>query len=201
MAFIELSNDFPGIVGLLFHKPSIGAPLHALVQAALRGPSTMSEGERELIAARVSKLNECTFCQRAHTAVASALLNDDGAAAACVLHGADGESAATPRMKALLDIAARVQVSGRAVTRDDIESAKAAGASEEDIHSTVLVAALFCFINRYVDGLGTEVPDQSAFYDEVGPMLAKGGYRPPNRIGRFFVGRMVRKYPGREPRR
>jgi uncharacterized peroxidase-related enzyme len=198
MAYIALSNDFPGIIGLLFHKPSIGRPLHALAQAVLRGPSSMSAGERELVAAHVSRLNACTFCERSHTAVATALLNDGGAAAACVLDGADGEAGLGPRMKALLDIAAHVQQGGRAVTAEDIERAKSSGASDEDIHDTVAVAALFCLLNRYVDGLGTETPVDPAFYDEVGDVLAKGGYRKPSRIGRYFVGRMVRKFAGRD---
>lgn len=155
----------------------------------------MTEGERELIAAHVSRLNGCTFCQRSHAAVATTLLNDGGAAVSCVLDGSDSEAALTPRMRALVDIASRVQVGGRSVTQDDVDRAKAAGASEDEIHDTVVVAAFFCFVNRYVDGLGTETPEASAFYEAAGDNLAKGGYRQPNAIARFFVRRMLRKRP------
>ncbi len=194
MAYIELNNNFPGIVGLLYHKPKVGRAANALAQVALRGPSSLTPGERELIAAHVSNLNDCTFCRNSHAAVASELLQDGGAAVACVTGGAMDDQRVSPKLKSLLEIASRIQESGRAVTIADIERARAAGASDDEIHDTVLVAAAFCFFNRYVDGLSTHTPADEDFYRETGRFLAKRGYRKPNRIGRFFLSRMVRKY-------
>jgi uncharacterized peroxidase-related enzyme len=194
MAYIKLNNTFPGIVGLLFHKPAIGTPLHALAHAALRGPSPLTPGERELIAAHVSNLNNCDFCRNSHSATASELLQDEGAAVACVIGGKIDDARLSPKMNALLDLAARVTASGKLVTIADIERARAAGATDDDIHDTVLVAALFCLLNRYVDGLGTESPTFQEFYGETSKALAKQGYRKPSRIARFFIERMMKKF-------
>jgi alkylhydroperoxidase/carboxymuconolactone decarboxylase family protein YurZ len=80
------------------------------------------------------------------------------------------------KLKALLDIAAKVQRSGRAVTEADIAAARALGASDLEIHDTVLIAATFCMFNRYVDGLGATTPDDAAFHDLIGKQRAEEGY-------------------------
>jgi uncharacterized peroxidase-related enzyme len=194
MPYIKLNNDFPGVVGLLFHKTAIGTHLHALAHAALRGPSPLTPGERELIAAHVSNLNDCDFCRDSHSATASELLQDEGAAVACLIGGKIDDARLSPKMQALLDLAARVKESGKAVRITDIERARAAGATDDDIHDTVLVAALFCMFNRYVDGLGTETPASQGFYGEISKLVAKRGYRKPSRIARFFIERMMKKF-------
>ena len=66
-------------------------------------------------------------------------------------------------MKALLEIAALVQAGGKMVTPVAIDTARAAGATDVEIHDTVLIAALFCLYNRYVDGLATVTPSDPAF--------------------------------------
>jgi uncharacterized peroxidase-related enzyme len=195
MSHIKLNNNFPGMTALLYHRPDIGRVISPLAQAALRGPSSLTPGERELIGACVSNLNNCNFCRNGHAAIAAELLPDDGTAVACVLNGQIDDQHLSPKMSALLHIAARVQESGRAVTPEDIERARAAGASDDDIHDAVLVAALFCFFNRYVDGLNTFAPTDQAFYRESAKFMAKQGYPKPNFIGRFFIKRMLKQYP------
>ena len=123
----------------------------------------------------------------------SELLQDEGAAVACVIGGKIDNARLSPKINALLDLAARVTVSSKAVSIADIERARAAGATDDDIHDTVLVAALFCLLNRYVDGLGTETPAFQGFYSETSKSVAKLGYRKPSRIARFFIGRMMKK--------
>ena len=55
-------------------RPETAAPLNELVNVLLRGESTLTRGERELIATHVSWRNDCFFCQTIHGAVAAAQL-------------------------------------------------------------------------------------------------------------------------------
>ena len=181
----------PGILGLLFYKGSTGKALSDLGQTLLHGPSGLSSGERELIASYVSRLNDCNFCHSAHSAAATAHLGDGGAAVQCVIENVD-EAPVSEKMKALLRLAAKVQQSGKAVTPEDIEHARSAGASDEDIHDAVLVAAAFCMFNRYVDGLGTDVAEEEE-YPGMGTRLATKGYGYPPRFMRKFIVRMMNR--------
>ncbi|MGD8426319.1 MAG: peroxidase-related enzyme [Balneolaceae bacterium] len=175
MAYIELQNQMPGIVGLLTQFKKTAKPLTELAQVLLRGDSTMSEGERELIAALVSARNECKFCMRSHGATAGHLLDGNKELVKQVQE--DFRTApVSDKMKALLNIAAKVQKSGREVTEQDIAEARKEGATDQEIHDTVLIAAAFCLYNRYVDGLGTFAPDNEDVYDEHGRELATEGY-------------------------
>ena len=80
------------------------------------------------------------------------------------------------KMKALLTIAAQVQVSGKAVTEESIAKAKQEGATDIEIHDTVLIAALFCLYNRYVDGLATALPEKPEYFDTLAERLVNHGY-------------------------
>jgi hypothetical protein len=79
-------------------------------------------------------------------------------------------------MKALLAIAGKVQKGGKHVTTKDVERAREQGATDKEIHDTVLIAAAFCMFNRYVDGLATWAPTDPAMYRENGKRLAEKGY-------------------------
>jgi alkylhydroperoxidase family enzyme len=80
------------------------------------------------------------------------------------------------KLKALLQIAGKVQVSGKMVRPEDIEAARAKGATDREIHDTVLIAAAFCMYNRYVDGLATWAPQDRQFYIDRAPTRAAEGY-------------------------
>jgi len=80
------------------------------------------------------------------------------------------------KMKSLLSIAGSVQKSGRQVSASQIEDAKKAGATDKEIHDTVLIAAAFCMFNRYVDGLATWAPTDRQVYIDRAPRRAKEGY-------------------------
>jgi alkylhydroperoxidase family enzyme len=82
----------------------------------------------------------------------------------------------SPKLKALLAIAAKVQVSGKHVTTADVERARREGATDREIHDAVLIAAAFCMFNRYVDGLATLTPTDEQAYDMMGRRMAKDGY-------------------------
>jgi len=178
MPHIELPEGLPGITGLLEYRQDTAQPIRELTQVLLRGPSTLSEGERELIATHVSSRNRCTFCTTAHTAAAALLLGDEAAADA-VKQDIDA-APVSEKMKALLTIAGKVQEDGRKVTEDDVAEARRHGATDVEIHDTVLIAALFCLYNRYVDGLATITPEEPTYYETLAERIVHRGYmRPP----------------------
>ncbi len=174
MPYIPLEAHLPGITGLLEYSKDCAAPIRELTQILLRGPSSLSEGERELIATVVSHRNECTFCVTAHTAAADILLGEENTSQRV---RADIDTApVSEKMKTLLRIAAQTQQSGLAVTEASIQAAKDAGATDIEIHDTVLIAALFSLYNRYVDGLATVTPTDPAFYKGLGERITSHGY-------------------------
>jgi uncharacterized peroxidase-related enzyme len=181
MPHISLPADAaPGISGLLVQYPDTGRPLRELVEALLRGPSTLSQGERELIASSVSWWNDCRFCHTSHGAAAAASLG-------CGLELIDDIKAglqsypASPKLRALLAIARQVQQGGRHVAEATVAAARDAGATDREIHDTVLIAAACGMFNRYVDGLATSAPDANEAYRAIGEKMARHGYLTPYR--------------------
>ncbi len=177
MPHIKLEGYLPGITGLLEYRQDSAAPVRALTQVLLRGPSTLTEGERELIATVVSHGNQCRFCTSAHTATADKLLG--GSDISDQVKQDISSASVSEKMKALLTIARETGKSGKNVTPDLIEKAKMAGATDIEIHDTVLIAALFSFYNRYVDGLNTVTPEEPEFYQRLADRLVNNGYRRP----------------------
>lgn len=178
MAYIDLGLDetrHPGINGLLAYNRETGRVLEALADALLVAPGSLTRGERELIAAHVSGLNECTFCRNSHSAFAAAQL--DGGMALVEEVRADPDSApVSPKIRALLRIAGAVQRSGREVTPELVDAARAEGATDSEVHDAVLIAAAFCMYNRYVDGLGTLSPKEPEAYQSGVPFIVAKGY-------------------------
>ena len=175
MAHIKLPEGMPGIRGAMAFRPETARPLNDLVEVLLHAPNSLTVGERELIATYVSSENDCFYCQTIHGAVAAAALNDDHSLVAQVKRdflAAD----ISEKMKALLNIAGKVQKGGKHVTPRDVEMAREQGATDTEIHDTVLIAAAFCMFNRYVDGLGTWQPRDEAPYRERGKRIAEDGY-------------------------
>jgi len=146
-----------------------------LADALLRGPSPLSPGERELIAAYVSRRNDCTFCESTHGACAALDLAGGTETVSAVLDGVDC-GVVSPRLQSLLRLAEKVRIGGKAVTADDVAEARKQGADDVEIHDAVLIAAAFCMFNRYVDGLATWAPDDPAGYRAIAEVLLKDGY-------------------------
>lgn len=174
MAHIALPEGLPGISGGFAFRPETAKPMRELANVLLHESNSLTRGERELIATYVSSQNECYFCQTSH-----------GAAAACHLGGSDvvrqvntdlRSAPISAKLKALLAIAAKVQRDGKLVTAEDVENARREGATDMEIHDTVLIAAAFCMYNRYVDGLDTWQPRDPGMYAEMGKHLAEHGY-------------------------
>jgi uncharacterized peroxidase-related enzyme len=176
MPYIPLDEKLPGITGLLNYRQDTALPIRELTQILLRGKSTLTEAERELIAAIVSFGNECKFCTAAHTAAADHLLGETDTSAK--MKKGIQQAPVSEKMKALLTIASAVQVNGKNVTQTMVENAKNAGATDMELHDTVLIAALFSLYNRYVDGLASVTPTDPAFYDRLAAILVHSGYMP-----------------------
>lgn len=174
MPYIPLESHLPGITGLLEYRKDSGQPIRELTQILMRGDSTLTEAERELIATVVSTGNQCTFCSTAHTAAADFLIGENETSKKVKQ---DITSApVSNKMKALLTIASLTRESGKSVTAEAIEKAKAEGATDIEIHDTVLIAALFCLYNRYVDGLATALPADNNYYNVLAERLVNHGY-------------------------
>jgi uncharacterized peroxidase-related enzyme len=175
MAHIQLPEGLPGIRGAMAFRPETAKPLNDLVEILLHGPNSLTPGERELIATYVSTENDCYYCQTIHGAIAAASLDGDEALVKKVK--IDFRNAAiSDKLKALLVIAGQVQKGGKHVTTEAVINAKNTGATDIEIHDTVLIAAAFCMFNRYVDGLATTQPRDEAMYRERGKMIAREGY-------------------------
>ena len=175
MPHITLPAGLPGIRGPMTFRPETAKPLNEIVDVLLRGPHTLSPGERELIATFVSSQNDCGYCQTIHGAIAAHHLHGDEELVASVK--ADPEQAAiSDKLKALLVIAGKTAEGGKHVTTADIARARQHGATDLEIHDTVLIAAVFCMCNRYVDGLATWAPEDPDFYRARAAVIAEHGY-------------------------
>ncbi|MGB4846744.1 MAG: peroxidase-related enzyme [Saprospiraceae bacterium] len=175
MPYIETNNSIPGIRGLMQFRPEAALALNKLAQVVLADDASLSKSERELIATFVSSGNECKFCMTSHAAIVSHL-PEFGYDIIDAVRNDYMSAPISDKLKALLNIADKVRVSGRNVSETDIEQARQQGASDLDIHDTVLIAAMFCMMNRYVDGLGATTPDDPEFYAIVGKQRAAEGY-------------------------
>ena len=180
MAHIAVPEGVPGIRSLALFRPETGQHLYALAQVLLRDASPLTPAERELIATHVSARNNCTFCMSSHDAAALELYSEHSEVVDFVIENKDNDMLSY-KMKALLNIAGKVQESGKSVTQKDIDEAKNYGANDRDIHDTVLIAATFSMFNRYVDGLATLTPTDKKEYEPMGKRLATMGYVVPQK--------------------
>lgn len=178
MAHIDVPEGVPGIRSLVMFRPETGKYLYDLAQVLLRGESPVSQADRELIAAYVSKRNDCIFCMSSHAAAARCLYGDEESIVDDVLKDMR-RSAISDKLKALLHVAGKVQILGKEVTSEDIDAAKKEGATDMEIHDTVLIAAAFCMFNRYVDGLASLTPTDPEAYKEMGKKMVEGYNLPP----------------------
>ena len=155
-------------------RPETAKPINELVDVLLQGPRTLSRGERELIATFVSAQNDCRYCQTIHGAIAAHHLKNEDLVVN--VKGDPHHAAISDKLKALLTIAGKTAESGKAVSAEDVARARAHGATDIEIHDTVLIAAVFCMCNRYVDGLATWAPDDPDFYRQRAALVARNGY-------------------------
>lgn len=175
MPHILVDKDLPGIRALLAFSPRTAEPLGALAEALLRKSEGLTPAERELIGTYVSHLNQCFYCDTSHGEIARCYLKGDSELVDEIRKG-PATAHVPEKFKALLNIAGKVQKGGNYVTAEDVSAAKEAGATDADIHDTVLIAAAFCMFNRYVDGLAANTPADLASYEKRAAQVAEHGY-------------------------
>ena len=175
MPHIALPEGVPGIRSALQFRPETARPLLELAEVLLRAPNTLTSAEREMIATYVSARNGCHFCHASHRAAAAHHMDGNYTTVDAVC-GHPESAPVSPKLRALLRIAGKVQEGGRRVTSELVADARAQGATDTEIHDTVLIAAAFCMFNRYVDGLATWTPDDDETYDRMGRRMAHQGY-------------------------
>jgi uncharacterized peroxidase-related enzyme len=180
MPHIALPEGLPGITSAFAFRPETAKPLRELAEILLRGPGSLSSAEREMIATFVSAQNDCYFCQTSHRAAAAH--HAGGSYELVDAVRSDYRSApVSAKLKALLSIAGKVREGGKSVTSEDIQRARQEGATDREIHDTVLIAAAFCMYNRYVDGLATYAPTYNPeIFDQMGARMANEGYTGPS---------------------
>ena len=175
MPYIEVDKNLPGIRSLMAFSPATAEPMGALANLLLRSNDGLSMAGRELIAAHVSYLNDCFYCHQSHGEIATCYLNGDRELVNKVK--SDYENARiSDKLKSLLSIAASVQKGGKYVRPDQVDKAKSLSATDKDIHDTVLIAAMFCLFNRYVDGLAATTPSDLSTYPPRARQVAEQGY-------------------------
>lgn len=175
MPYIKVDNSLAGIRGLMNFRPETAEPLGALANALLKDTVGLTPAERELIATHVSYLNDCFYCHNSHGEIACIYLNGDRDLVDQVRKDYQHANI-SDKLKALLQVAAKVQKGGKFVTEEDIENARKYGATDRDIHDTVLIAAAFCMFNRYVDGLAANTPTDLSTYPPRAKQVAEKGY-------------------------
>jgi uncharacterized peroxidase-related enzyme len=175
MPHIDVDPNLPGIRSLMAFSPQTAEPMGKLANLMLRSNEGLSMAEREMIAAHVSYLNDCFYCQQSHGAIAACYLNGDKDLVEQVKKDY-AHADVSDKLKALLTIAGSVQKGGKHVTEEQIKKAKEEGATDRDIHDTVLIAAMFCMFNRYVDGLASNTPTDLSTYPQRAKQIAEHGY-------------------------
>ena len=175
MPHIDVDENLPGIRQLMSFSPETAEPMGKLANLMLRTNEGLSMAEREMIAAYVSYLNDCFYCQQSHSAIAVCYLNGDEDLVEQVKKDFM-QADISDKLKALLSIAGSVQKGGKYVTQEQVKKAKEEGATDRDIHDTVLIAALFCMFNRYVDGLASNTPTDLSTYPLRAKQIAEHGY-------------------------
>ena len=171
-------GDAATVPDILRLSPDAGVPLIEMHEAIMRGPSPLSAGERELIAAYVSGLNECRYCHGVHAETARAF----GVADSIVDNLMDDLEAAgiEPRMKPLLHLARKLTEAPAGMTEADAQAVYDAGWDETALHHAILVICCFNFMNRLLEGHAVHGHD--ALYKQRGPMLKEHGYLPLIRL-------------------
>ena len=175
MAHIRLPEGIPGILGPMAFSPETAKPLNELAEVLLRAPNSLPQADREMIATYVSAQNDCHFCQSAHGAAAAHYLGGNEKLVNEIKLNFE-DTAISDKLKALLAIAGKVQKGGKLVSNEDVARARQHGATDKEIHDTVLIAAAFCMFNRYVDGLAAWAPRDPQRYRESGKRIADEGY-------------------------
>jgi uncharacterized peroxidase-related enzyme len=179
--------EVPGIGVAMRLTPGLGLHMRGLADELLVNDypgATIRRHEREMLATAVSAANDCFFCMDSHAAHARALLEREGVMDLAPMLDVIREGSSdglSDKMRALVHIARTVQAAPLRLTRDDVDAAIAAGATDGDVQLAVLIAAGFSMYNRMVDGLRARTPASEQVYAERAAEIAEHGYSAPRR--------------------
>ena len=152
--------------------PEIGRPILELSEALLRGPSPLSPGERELIAAYVSGLNNCRFCWAVHSAVAEKMGIPRTQIPDPARHF--DTSSVSGNLLPILALARKLTRDPSSLCEQDVSSVAAAGWDSTAVFHVVGITSLLNFMNRFVEGLGIRASEAQTA--KAAEQLAHGGY-------------------------
>ncbi len=180
MPHISLPAEIPGIGAAFAFRPKTANPMRELAHILLFEPGSDASLNSTLMTVSSSRATSlhattATSCQTSHGAAAAAHPGGSPELVAAVCDDPD-TAAISDKLKALLKIAACVQADAKTVTPVMIQGARDHGATDLEIHDTVLIAAAFSMYNRYVDGLSTWQPRNDEMYRTMGQQLAQQGY-------------------------
>ena len=165
-------HPLPDAAKLVFYRSDFyGKPMKKFTHAAMRGPSDWSVGDRELMAAYISKLNECKFCIGAHTAVASLAYRDEAKVSAVL---SNPETAPiSEALKATLRLLEKL-TKGHKVNAGDMRSVLITGVSHKQIEEALAIYFAFNTTDRLADAFGFEIPDAEGFKAGAKVLLKRG---------------------------
>jgi uncharacterized peroxidase-related enzyme len=171
-------GDNATVPEILKMSPEAGAALMEVHEAVMRGPSPLSPGERELIAAYVSGVNECRYCRGVHAETAKAF----GLPSEAVDKMFDDLEYAglDDKMKPVLRLARKLTEAPASVAEADAQAVYDAGWDEQALHDVIMVVSLFNLMNRLLEGHGVHGHDE--LFKQRGPMLKEHGYLPLIRL-------------------
>jgi uncharacterized peroxidase-related enzyme len=173
-ALIQMASrrPLPDAAKLVFYRADFyGDPMKKFTHEAMRGPSAWSVGDRELMAAFVSKTNECEFCIGAHTATAAGAYHDEARVAA-VLSNLETAPIEEP-LRATLRMLQKL-TREHSVEAADMRGALDAGVSPEQIEDALAVCFAFNTTNRLADAFGFFVPGPKGFESGAKYLLSRG---------------------------
>lgn len=179
MAFFSNLDANSDITDITFNDRTRLGPMDKASQEIMRGKSSFSIAQREIMAAFVSGLNACSFCHGSHKAVAEQL----GVPPLIIEQLIENVDSAPIKeeLKPIFHYLRKLTVSPSKLVKSDVREVMKAGWSEEALHEAILVGCLFNFYNRLLDGHG--VKGNKAIYQFAGEHLSKNGYGVPWFIG------------------
>src|SRR6266699_2732054 len=172
MSYLRSLKPDAGLLQIFQAFPETARPLLEYHEMLLRGESPFSPGERELIAAYVSGLNNCHYCHAVHSQAAVALAIAANTIAE-MLSNSQCEYV-DPRIRPVLAFVRKLTLSPATVAAADADAIFAAGWTDRALHDAVAICGLFNLMNRLVNGLGVEAPE--AYTKMAAERLADGGY-------------------------
>ncbi len=185
MPYLSHLSEDSDFTDILFRDPDRYGPINAFTQKLLRGPSELTIGERELIAAFVSATNACHYCHGIHAAVAERF-GIDAELIQSLATDLEG-TIINEKLKAALRYAKKLTLSPAKIIASDAEAVLAASWSEQSLEDIIGITALFNYYNRILDGHG--IKGNGQIFSEGSGILAKRGYKFPKIVAKFLYWR------------